>query len=162
MEILRSRKIDLMRYYDCMILLLGKSYNELKINPWKDSNFCLKMLFSWNMMFLRKSYLASWLELSDLKFILSQEMLQDVCAKTWSRNYLDLLCQESISSCWDPAMALVSLLVVSQSLLHRQENSGGEVCMKKNWRRVNSISCCSCIGPFWVFVVCVYVREWRG
>lgn len=132
MEILRSRKIDRMRYYNCVIFLWGKSFNELKINPWKVSNLCFKMLFSWNLMFLLKSYLANWLEISDLKFILSREMLQDVCAETWSRNYLDLLCQESISSCWDPAVALVSLPVVSQSLFHPQESSGGEVCMKEN------------------------------
>lgn len=162
MEILRSRKIDPMRWYNCVIFLWGKSFNELKINPWKVSNLCWKMFFSWNLMFLLKSYLANWLEISDLKFILSQETLRDVCAETWSRNYLDLLCQESISSSSDPAMALVSLLVVSQRLFHPQESSGGEVCMEKNWRRINSISCCSCIGPFWVFVECVYVSGGGG
>lgn len=116
------------------------------------------MLFSCNLIFLLKSYLTSWLEISDLKFILSLDMFQDVCAKTWSRSYLDLLCKESISSYWDSAMALIYLLVVSQSLFHWQESSGGEVCMKKNWRRVSYLSCCSWIGPFWVFVV--YVCMW--
>lgn len=57
-----------------------------------------------------------------------------------------------------PAMAHIYLLVVSQSLFHWQGSSGGEVCMKKNWRRVNSLSCCSYIGPFWVFVF--YVCMW--
>lgn len=114
-------------------------------------------MFIWNPRF----YWANWLEIPDLQFTLSQEILQDECAMTRSRNYLDLVCQESISSCWNSAEALISLLEVSQNLLHWQES------MKKTWRRVNCISAfCeflySCVDPFWVFVGCVCVCQWRG
>lgn len=88
-------------------------------------------------------------------------MLQDVCAKTWSRNFLCLLCQGSITSCWALTMALFSLLVVSQSLLHWPETIDGEILHEEQLEE-SELSFLFLLCRAFLSICGARVCEWKG